>query len=123
MVAQERRRLASAPDTRVLVSRIQTRRAEQLSATARLLSQLDPYAPLERGYAVVTGADGETVTSRAAASAEALLTLRFADGSIDTVPAGGAEPVPVRKDPARRKRQDEATGGPSDSKPRQQSLF
>tara|TARA_B100000378_G_scaffold149_1_gene279 strand:+ start:132771 stop:134288 length:1518 start_codon:yes stop_codon:yes gene_type:complete len=123
MVAQERRRLASAPDMGVLVSRIQTRRAEQLSATARLLSQLDPYAPLERGYAVVTGAQGETITSRAAASAQPALTLRFADGSIDTVPADGAGTPPVPRDPPRRKRQDEAKDGSGDAKPRQQSLF
>ena len=123
MVAQERRRLASAPDMRVLVGRIQSRRAEQLSATARLLGQLDPYAPLERGYAVVTGANGETITSRAAALAEALLTLRFADGSIETVPAGGAaSPPPVPPAP-RRKRQDEAKDGTADTGPRQQSLF
>ncbi len=126
-VAEERRRLAAMPDTHRLVTRIQQRRGEQLTATARLLGQLDPYAPLERGYAVVTGAGGDTITNRAAAAGEAMLTLRFRDGTIDTVPTDGATPPPAPPAPKKPRakpqskpaRQAEANKGG----PEQQSLF
>lgn len=64
----------------------------QLDALARLVSQLHPEKPLERGYAIVRGADGKALTQRAAAAQEAALTLQFRDGDLGVVPAGKGTP-------------------------------
>ncbi len=68
-----------------------TRRIAQeqarLDALERVRLQLDPRAPLGRGYALVTGPDGHVVTGRAAAAKLAALTLEFADGQLRVVPA------------------------------------
>jgi exodeoxyribonuclease VII large subunit len=60
-----------------------------------------PERPLSKGYVRVTGRDGHTLTHAQAARAERLLTLRFADGSVDaTVDGGGTRPVePKRRKP------------------------
>ena len=68
------------------------RRVEQLD---RLRLQLDPKAPLQRGYVLVTGADGHLVRSRAAATAAAPLTLEFHDGKLEVAPLGSRPPRPA----------------------------
>lgn len=65
------------------------RRVDQLD---RLRLQLDPKAPLRRGYVLVSGPDGHLVRSRAAAAAAAALTLEFHDGKLEVAPHG-ARPV------------------------------
>jgi exodeoxyribonuclease VII large subunit len=69
------------------------RAGDRLAATARLFASLDPARVLERGYVRVTGADGRTLVSRAAAASEAALALHFRDGLLDVIPGTSA---PVR---------------------------
>lgn len=61
------------------------RRVDQLE---RLRLQLDPKAPLQRGYVLVTGQDGQLIRGKAAASASPALTLEFHDGKLDVSPLG-----------------------------------
>lgn len=57
-------------------------RQERLAAVTRLMISLNPDRVLERGYVRVTGPTDRTLTTRAAASAEAALTLHFRDGTL-----------------------------------------
>jgi exodeoxyribonuclease VII large subunit len=47
----------------------------------------DPERTLERGYALAEGAEGEAVTSAAAARSEERINLRFSDGRVSVRPA------------------------------------
>ncbi|RVQ67651.1 exodeoxyribonuclease VII large subunit [Croceicoccus ponticola] len=90
-----RRDLARVPDARNLI-RVRHRDAMQaLAALARVLPQLNPEAPLARGYAIITDAEGRAITNRAAAATQPALTLKFRDGSLDVTT--GAPPRPARK--------------------------
>ncbi|MEY4722245.1 MAG: hypothetical protein RIQ46_1970 [Pseudomonadota bacterium] len=88
----------------LVTKRVDTGR-ERLDGLARLMQSLDPDRVLERGYVRVTGADGRTLVSRAAAEAQAALSLHFRDGELAVVPAGGdrpaarARPTPPRDRP------------------------
>lgn len=119
--------------TRVgLTARLLTRRwtlaRDSLAPVSRVLPQLDPKRPLERGYVLAKGPDGRALTSRQAAARESLLTLEFRDGELTvavgteapvqaaTTPATVAEPAPetpASKRPAR----------PKAGEPRQGDLF
>lgn len=81
-------------DTGVL-DRIAGRAGERLVALERVLAQLDPDAPLQRGYARVEASDGRTVLDRAVAAGEARLLLHFRDGVLDVVPADGPATPPA----------------------------
>jgi exodeoxyribonuclease VII large subunit len=72
------------------------RRVEQLE---RLRLQLDPKAPLQRGYVLVTGADGHVIRDRQVAAASPGLTLEFHDGKLEVVAAGSraARAAPSQK--------------------------
>ncbi|WP_120716918.1 exodeoxyribonuclease VII large subunit [Tsuneonella amylolytica] len=85
------------------------------SATERLLSSLSPYAPLQRGFALVRGPDGSLVRSVAEAANLPSLSVRFADGSVDVVPEGS---TPVQRKP----RAQPPVRRPADP-PRQDDLF
>nr|WP_314467891.1 exodeoxyribonuclease VII large subunit [uncultured Novosphingobium sp.] len=119
--------------TRVgLTARLLTRRwtlaRDSLAPVSRVLPQLDPKRPLERGYVLAKGPDGRALTSRQAAARESLLTLEFRDGELTvavgteapvlaaTTPGTVAEPAPetpASKRPAR----------PKAGEPRQGDLF
>lgn len=80
---------------------------EKLSHLWRLAELAHPERPLARGFARVTGEDGMTLTTAAAAALRSHLRLRFADGEIGAVPdaAHGVEAKPAssyrsRKPPA-----------------------
>jgi exodeoxyribonuclease VII large subunit len=77
---------------------------------------LNPDNVLKRGYARITGPDGTTLTTRAAA-AGAPLTLHFHDGTLDAAPTG-APPVPPRAAPRLARKADSAAPAP-----RQDDLF
>lgn len=81
-----RQRLASARLTPTLVLRPVTERRERLAALERLRLQLDPKAPLQRGYALVCAEGHPVISSRAVAEQQPLLTLEFADGTLQVVP-------------------------------------
>lgn len=113
-VAQDRQRLtqvAAALRPALVGQRIESAR-ERLEALWRLAGSLDPRRMLERGYAMVTSAAGDVVTSAAGARAAGRLGLAFADGEV-TVAVEGASPGPA---PARR-------GNLQQPPPGQASLF
>ena len=67
-------------------------RREALRKAAVALRAHDPERTLERGYALAETADGEPLTSAAAAAAAGRFSLRFSDGRIDARTA--ADPGP-----------------------------
>ncbi|MEP7349731.1 MAG: exodeoxyribonuclease VII large subunit [Sphingorhabdus sp.] len=101
-------RLAFTGPAQMLNPRLLVRRLEQgqqrLDGLARLAGSLHPEAPLKRGFARVTGADGKTIASRKAAIAAGRVDLRFADGAVDAIINGSAPPAraptPKREKPA-----------------------
>ncbi|MFX8766410.1 exodeoxyribonuclease VII large subunit, partial [Acinetobacter baumannii] len=54
----------------------------QVEGLERLRLSLDPEAPLQRGYVLVSDAEGRVVKSRAVAARAASLRLKFADGAL-----------------------------------------
>jgi exodeoxyribonuclease VII large subunit len=87
-------RLARARLTPALVERPLQAGADRLGALTRVMSQLHPEKPLERGYAIIRDAEGKALTTSADAAREAALVLQFRDGRLDAVPAGGTPPRP-----------------------------
>jgi exodeoxyribonuclease VII large subunit len=85
-------RLRTEPLTRHLTEC--RRRVDQIE---RLRLQLDPKAPLRRGYVLVTGPDGALVSRRAEAASLPTLTLEFGDGKLSVSPAGIATARPARR--------------------------
>ena len=110
---EARRRLDRARLVPALVERPLRQGADRLAALTRVMSQLHPEKPLERGYAIIRSADGKALTTRAEAAGEARLTLQWRDGTIDAVPAGSTPPPAPR--PASKPRPTPA--------PRQDDLF
>lgn len=94
--------LAFSGPAMMLHPRLLARRVDQaqhrLDALARLASTLHPEAPLRRGFARVTDAEGKTIMSRDAATRAGQVTLRFADGEVGASVSGSA---PVRPAPPR----------------------
>lgn len=88
--------LAFAGPAQMLTPRLLVRQAEQgqqrLNALARLADSLHPEAPLKRGFARVTDANGKTIASREAAIAAGQVGLRFADGDVGALVQGGSPP-------------------------------
>ena len=99
-----------------------TRRIAQargaVAALDRLRLQLDPEAPLQRGYVLVTGPDGHVVTSKAAAQALPAMALKFRDGVLDVAPLGVHGPGPAAKSP-----RSTAKVAPTGAQTRQGDLF
>ncbi len=111
-VMRERERLeARRLRPEVLLQRIEHAHGK-VEALDRLRRSLNPEAPLERGYVLVTDRNGNLVKDKATAAQQAVLTLKFADGTLD-VTAGGTPPSPR---PAPKPRPAERAGG-------QQELF
>jgi exodeoxyribonuclease VII large subunit len=107
------RRLERARLNPALIERPLRQGADRLAALSRVMSQLHPEKPLERGYAIVRDALGRALTTRAEAAGEATLTLQFRDGTLDAVPAGGTPPPPrpaPKPRPSNPPRQDDLFG-------------
>lgn len=66
----------------MLLQRIDHARGK-IEALDRLRRSLDPKAPLQRGYVLVTAPDGHVVRTREDAQARPALRLEFADGTLD----------------------------------------
>lgn len=82
-IEREAERLASRrlrPE--MLLQRIDHARGK-IEALDRLRRSLDPKAPLQRGYVLVTAPDGQVVRTREDAQARPALRLEFADGTLD----------------------------------------
>lgn len=74
---------------------------DALAPTARVLPQLDPRLPLQRGYALVKSPDGAALTSKEAAAAQNRLVIEFRDGELSVLREGQTSPPPVSRKPAR----------------------
>jgi exodeoxyribonuclease VII large subunit len=99
--AEARRRLDRARLSPALVERPLRTGTDRLAALARVMSQLHPEKPLERGYAIIRSASGKALTTRAEAAGEALLVLQWRDGTLTAAPGESAPPPPApRKRPA-----------------------
>lgn len=101
---RSRDRLAAVRLTPMMLSgRIATAR-ERLDSFERLRLQLDPRAPLKRGYVLVSDDAGVLVRSAEQARASQALRLEFADGAVDAVPAarraGQQAKSPLRETPS-----------------------
>ncbi|MXP40243.1 exodeoxyribonuclease VII large subunit [Altererythrobacter soli] len=83
-----------------LVLRRIAERRERLDALERVRRQLDPKAPLARGYALVSAAGQPVIATRDSAAKQTLLTLEFADGTLDVVPGGAPKKRPAAPKPA-----------------------
>ena len=102
-----------AQDLSVLMSRFkqvaevqQNQRSRKLEALDRLRLTLGYTATLDRGFAVVRGAQGAVITSKKVAKCQAVLEIEFADGTLSM----GAKKI-------------SKTGKSSDEKDDQGSLF
>ena len=105
-----RRDLAAVRLEPALLTRRLDERRERIAALERLRLQLDPKAPLRRGYALVCAPGHPVVSSRGEAAGQDRLTLEFADGTLDVAPAdssGAPRPTRKRAAPA----PSDATGG------------
>ena len=91
---EAQRRLEAARLTPALVERPLQNGVDRLAGLVRVMSQLHPEKPLERGYAIVRDRAGKALTRRAEAAGETLLSLQFRDGTLGVAPAGGTPPPP-----------------------------
>lgn len=92
--SEAQRRLDRARLSAALIERPLRHGADRLAALTRVMSQLHPEKPLERGYAIIRNAEGRALTTRAEAAGAALLTVQFRDGTLAAHPAGAA-PAPA----------------------------
>jgi exodeoxyribonuclease VII large subunit len=101
----DKAQIAFAGPSQMLHPRLLWRQVEQgqqrLNAAARLIDSLHPEAPLKRGFARVTDAQGRTIATRDAAIASRVVALRFVDGEVAAIVEGGHPPpkAPPRKLP------------------------
>ncbi|MCB5425427.1 exodeoxyribonuclease VII large subunit [Altererythrobacter sp. CC-YST694] len=91
--------LASVRLTPALLTRPMAQRQDKLDALDRLRLQLDPRAPLRRGYVLVSDSSGHVVKTAADARRHALLTLEFEDGKLEV--STGDTPPPAAKRPSK----------------------
>jgi len=120
--AEAARRLDRARLAPALIERPMRERADRLAALARVMSQLHPEKPLERGYAIIRDAAGRALTTRAEAAGEAALVLQFRDGRLDAVP-GGAPSLSAAPPPAAPRPRAPRAGSVAGSAPNQDDLF
>ncbi|HZF45208.1 MAG TPA: exodeoxyribonuclease VII large subunit, partial [Sphingomonadaceae bacterium] len=97
--ADGRLQLASVRLTPALLTRPVVQRQDKLDALDRLRLQLDPRAPLRRGYVLVSDGSGHVVKTAADARRHALLTLEFEDGKLEV--STGDTPPPTAKRPSK----------------------
>jgi exodeoxyribonuclease VII large subunit len=102
--AEAQRRLDRARLSPGLIERPLRDGAHRLAALTRVMSQLHPEKPLERGYAIIRDPSGRALTTRAEAAGEALLTVQFRDGTLTAAPGETPPPSPPPPRPAPRPR-------------------
>lgn len=99
---QAERRLADAAGLLrpALVARPIAQARERLDGLMRLAASLDPRALLARGYAMVSDAEGQVLTSAAAARRAGSLRLSFADDALAVIVSdASATPAPPLRKP------------------------
>lgn len=89
-IRQSRERLGAARLRPSLLNDRLSRARERHAGLARLLVSVNPKAPLERGFVLVSDPDGAPVRSRKTAASHGSLTLSFADGSLPVAPLRAA---------------------------------
>lgn len=94
-------RLARVGLTPRLLERRWSLARDSLAPVARVLPQLDPKLPLQRGYALVKSVCGAALTTRDAAAQEGNLVIEFRDGEL-AVTAGEGAPLPTPRPAAPR---------------------
>jgi exodeoxyribonuclease VII large subunit len=114
--AEAARRLDRARLAPALVERPLRHGADRLAALTRVMAQLHPEKPLERGYAIIRSPEGKALTTRAEAAGEALLVLQWRDGTLTAAP-GDAPPPPPAAAPAQARKR------PASAAPAQEDLF
>lgn len=85
-IENERKRVgrrALVIDRRVRAEALDALHATRLQALSLALAAHDPERTLERGYALVSDAEGDVVTSAAAARRAGAVSLRFSDAAVD----------------------------------------
>ncbi|OJW73926.1 MAG: exodeoxyribonuclease VII large subunit [Sphingomonadales bacterium 63-6] len=97
--ADGRLQLASVRLTPALLTRPVAQKQDKLDALDRLRLQLDPRAPLRRGYVLVSDGSGHVVKTATDARRHALLTLEFEDGKLEV--STGDTPPPAAKRPSK----------------------
>jgi exodeoxyribonuclease VII large subunit len=90
--AEARRRLDRARLSPALIERPLRHGTDRLAALTRVMSQLHPKKPLERGYAIIRDASGKALSSRAAAIGQPAIIVEFADGELTATPADAPPP-------------------------------
>jgi exodeoxyribonuclease VII large subunit len=95
-----RDRLGAQRLTPALIERNITAGRERAGVLWRMAEQLSPRRVLERGYAIVRGADGRPVMSVTAAAVQSVLEIEFADGRIA---AGSSQPLAASPSPRPKK--------------------
>jgi exodeoxyribonuclease VII large subunit len=101
MIDRRKERLAGVRLNRALVQRPLDAKREQLASLARLVGQLHPEKPLERGYAIVRDSSGKALTSKAEAATHTALRLQFRDDTLDvSTSAALARPRPAKSTPS-----------------------
>jgi exodeoxyribonuclease VII large subunit len=94
-IGQSRERLHGLRLPASLVERRIAEGRNRLAGLGRLLQTLHPEAPLQRGFARITNADGsKTITCVGDAIAARHVRINFADGSADAVLGGAAAAKP-----------------------------
>ena len=97
-----RERLAALRLSPALLAREIAGARERLEAQSRMLDQLGPASVLKRGYAIVRGGAGQTITTAESARTEPRLSIQFADASLEvstgTVPAPRTARLSARTD-------------------------
>ncbi|WEK45441.1 MAG: exodeoxyribonuclease VII large subunit [Candidatus Andeanibacterium colombiense] len=88
--------IASIKLAPALLGRELAMKRRQLETLERVLPQLDPRAPLRRGYVLVSDAAGQVVKSAADARKQTALILEFEDGKLEVAPGSGGAPAPKR---------------------------
>ncbi|MCX7865229.1 MAG: exodeoxyribonuclease VII large subunit, partial [Novosphingobium sp.] len=104
-IALAAQRLRQSGFTPALIARQLARAQDSFATLDRVLPQLDPDKPLERGFARVTDLTRRTLVSREQAAEERMLLLHFRDGEL---------PVSTINAPARRARPAATSPGQGD---------
>jgi exodeoxyribonuclease VII large subunit len=108
-IGQSRERLHGLRLPASLVERRIAEGRNRLAGLERLLQTLHPEAPLQRGFARITSADGsKTIGNVESAIAARHVRINFADGSADAVLGGAAAAKP--KNPPKPASQDDLFG-------------
>jgi exodeoxyribonuclease VII large subunit len=97
-----------------LLTRELATRQQRLDALDRVRRQLDPKAPLQRGYALVHAAGHAVVASRDLAASLPALVLEFADGTLDVIP----QDTPVAPGASSRRRPARPPAGAATQQPK-----